>query len=87
MTEPGSPPRLYTLREVAQAMRVHERTVYRLVREGKLGAIRVGSQWRVPEQAFAEFIAKGLRDSGSRKRRARPGDRQLKLPFGEGAGD
>jgi excisionase family DNA binding protein len=78
---------LYTLREVAQAMRVHERTVYRLVRDGKLGAIRVGSQWRVPEQAFAEFVEQGLREPGGVRKRAKPGDRQLLLPFGGGAGE
>jgi excisionase family DNA binding protein len=39
--------RLLTVREVADAMRVSTMTVYRLIRSGSLGAIRVGKHFRV----------------------------------------
>lgn len=37
-----------TVKEYAAVVRLHENTVRRLIREGKLrGAVRVGGQWRV----------------------------------------
>lgn len=35
-----------TLEEVAQYLRVHPSTIYRLVKRGKLPAFKVGSDWR-----------------------------------------
>lgn len=41
-------PKWLTVAEYARLMRVHRETIYRQVRAGKLGAFRVGGQWRVP---------------------------------------
>lgn len=42
----------YTVTEAAEILRVHENTIYRLCRSGKLGAYRSGdgarSEWRIP---------------------------------------
>jgi excisionase family DNA binding protein len=35
-----------TLEEVANYLRVHPSTIYRLVKKGKLPAFKVGSDWR-----------------------------------------
>ena len=35
-----------TLEEVADYLRVHPSTIYRLVKRGKLPAFKVGSDWR-----------------------------------------
>ena len=35
-----------TLEEVANYLRVHPSTIYRLVKRGKLPAFKVGSDWR-----------------------------------------
>ena len=40
----GYLPRLLTIREVADILRVHNRTAYRLVKDGSIAAIRVGTQ-------------------------------------------
>ena len=40
-----------TIAEVAAVMRVSKMTVYRLVHNGELPAVRVGRSFRVPEQA------------------------------------
>ena len=45
--------------EVATVMRVSKMTVYRLVHNGELPAVRVGRSFRVPEQAVHDY----LRDS------------------------
>jgi excisionase family DNA binding protein len=39
-------PRVLTVRELAAYLRVHQTTVYRLLREQKLPAFRVGADWR-----------------------------------------
>ena len=74
-------PALYTVREVAEALRVHSRTAYRLITQGSIKAIKIGSQWRVPERALMEFIESGWKESLREKPRSVKGPRQLKLPM------
>lgn len=50
--------RFMTVKEVATFLRVSKMTVYRLVHEGQLDAVRVGRQMRVPEDAVARYVAK-----------------------------
>jgi excisionase family DNA binding protein len=49
MTQPkgASPPRYVGLQRVADEWDVSYRTIWNLVRDGRLPAIRVGSRWRV----------------------------------------
>jgi len=56
---PLSEVRFLTVAEVAAVMRVSKMTVYRLVHNGDLPAVRVGRSFRVPEQAVHDY----LRDS------------------------
>jgi excisionase family DNA binding protein len=56
---PLSEVRFLTVAEVANVMRVSKMTVYRLVHNGDLPAVRVGRSFRVPEQAVHDY----LRDS------------------------
>ncbi len=81
--ESANRPNLLTIREVANILRVHPRTVYRLVQESALAAIRVGTQWRVPENALHDYIANGwkLWRPDPARIRGRERDRQLKLPL------
>ena len=61
-TAPDSPlgdVKFLTVAEVAAVMRVSKMTVYRLVHNGDLPAVRVGRSFRVPEQAVHDY----LRDS------------------------
>ncbi|ARH94963.1 helix-turn-helix domain-containing protein [Streptomyces sp. MOE7] len=45
-----------TVAEVATVMRVSKMTVYRLVHEGVLPAIRVGRSFRMPEHAIHDYL-------------------------------
>ncbi len=45
----------YTISEVAMAWRVCYRTVYRMVTEGKLLAIKIGKVYRIPEEAMLMY--------------------------------
>ncbi|GAA4965801.1 helix-turn-helix domain-containing protein [Kineococcus glutinatus] len=48
--------RFLTVAEVASLMRVSKMTVYRLVHNGELPAVRVGRSFRVPEHAVHEYL-------------------------------
>ena len=47
---------LLTVSEVAAAMRVSNMTVYRLIKGGELGAVRVGKNYRIRESDLARFL-------------------------------
>ena len=49
-----------TVAEVASLMRVSKMTVYRLVHNGELPAVRVGRSFRVPEQAVHDYLDKAF---------------------------
>ena len=38
--------KLLTLQQIAQRLQISETTLYKLVRNGKIPAIKVGNQWR-----------------------------------------
>lgn len=63
--------RLLTVREVAEAMRVSQMTVYRLIRAGDLPAIRVGRNFRIRESDVDRYfdsraVGVGPVESGAR---------------------
>lgn len=41
-----------TLEEVANYLRVHPSTIYRLVKKGQLPAFKVGSDWRFNQESI-----------------------------------
>jgi len=53
-----------TVAEVASMMRVSKMTVYRLVHNGDLPAVRVGRSFRVREEDANEYIRKSFYDAG-----------------------
>ena len=55
MTGPAEP-RLLRVREVAESLAVSNMTVYRLIRDGQLRAVRVGHGWRISEADLAGFL-------------------------------
>lgn len=50
--------RLLTVPQAAERLAFSRATVHRLIRAGRLRAVRLGqgSPWRVPEDAIGEFI-------------------------------
>jgi excisionase family DNA binding protein len=51
-----------TVAEVAAIMRVSKMTVYRLVHNGEMAAVRVGRSFRVPEPAVRDYLADARTD-------------------------
>lgn len=54
---PLSEIRLLTVAEVAPLMRLSKMTVYRLVKSGKLPAVKLGRSVRIPEQAVGAYLS------------------------------
>ena len=48
---------LLTVGEVAGLMRVSNMTVYRLIKSGQLGAIRVGKNYRIRESDVNRYLS------------------------------
>jgi excisionase family DNA binding protein len=53
-----------TVAEVAATMRVSKMTVYRLVHNGELPAVRVGRSFRVTEDDVNEYLRKSFYSAG-----------------------
>jgi excisionase family DNA binding protein len=53
-----------TVAEVAAMMRVSKMTVYRLVHNGDLPAVRVGRSFRVVEEDVNEYLRKSFYNAG-----------------------
>jgi excisionase family DNA binding protein len=49
-------PSIMTVKELAKYIRVHTSTIYRLVRENKIPAIKVGNQWRFKKDSIDKWI-------------------------------
>ena len=47
-----------TLQEVAQFLRIHPSTVYRLLRKQTIPAFKVGSDWRFNQESVENWVKK-----------------------------
>jgi excisionase family DNA binding protein len=47
-----------TTKEVARYLRVNQYTVYRLISQNKLPAMKIGSQWRFKRSVLEKWLAK-----------------------------
>jgi len=45
-----------TVEEVANYLRVTEKTIYRLLKQGKIPATKVGNQWRFDTNSIDEWL-------------------------------
>lgn len=59
------PPTLLTVSEVADLFRVSSMTVYRLIRNGELPAVRVGRSYRVREDDLHAYLEAQVVDPAS----------------------
>ena len=60
----ASRPGFLTPREVAEALRVSDMTVYRLIKSGELRALRIGKSFRISEDDFDEYLAHRFTEAG-----------------------
>lgn len=58
------PEDILTIKEVAQYLKVTERTLYRLAQEGKIPAFKVGGSWRFRREDLDHWICEQTRNQG-----------------------
>lgn len=49
--------RVLTINEVAEMLRMHSTTVYRLVKRGEIPGIKIGGHWRVTRASLDSFLS------------------------------
>lgn len=47
----------YTVQEVATLLRTRRYTVYKMLKEGRIGGFRVSNRWRIPVEELKKFMA------------------------------
>lgn len=55
--------RVYTVGEVATALRVSRVTLLRAIHKGRLRALRVGGQWRILGREAMRFLDEGTKQT------------------------
>jgi excisionase family DNA binding protein len=63
-TRPFIEARLLTVSEVADLLRVSKMTVYRLIKEGSIGSLRVGHSYRLREDDVDDYLSKRYTEAG-----------------------
>ena len=57
-------PRFLTVSEVAEALRVSNMTVYRLINSGELPAVRIGKSFRLREEDVDRYLGGRFTEAG-----------------------
>ncbi len=47
---------IYTVKEVAEMLKLSEETIRRYLRSGKLKGITLGSSWRITQESLDQFL-------------------------------
>ena len=55
--------KVLTLEEVAELLRVHPITIYRLLRERRIPAFKIGSEWRFNRESIEKWISRREADN------------------------
>lgn len=48
---------LYTVKEIASALKLNKQTIQRFIREEKIKAVKVGREYRVSKQSFEDYLS------------------------------
>ena len=52
----ATPRRIMTVAEVAEYLKVHRATIYRMARIGKIPAFKIGDDWRFDKDAIEKWM-------------------------------
>jgi excisionase family DNA binding protein len=64
MRKPFTEARLLTVNEVADLLRVSRMSVYRLIKEGQVAALRVGRSYRLREDDVDHYLSGRYTEAG-----------------------
>jgi excisionase family DNA binding protein len=59
------PDQILTIREVADLLKINDKTAYRLAAEGKIPGFKVGGSWRFRTEDIDNWIRAKLDESGA----------------------
>ncbi len=59
--------KFYTIDQIAELLDMHHKTIRKFITEGKLGASKVGKQWRISENDLSIFMEKNNIRMGNEK--------------------
>jgi excisionase family DNA binding protein len=54
---------ILTVKEISELLKIHQTTVYRLTKEGRIPAFRIGSEWRFRKDQIVHWIAEQTIDA------------------------
>ncbi len=54
--------KLYSVSEISELLGLHEKTVQRFIREGKISAVKIGRAWKVSTDALKDYTHAELTD-------------------------
>lgn len=57
---------VFTVEEAAKYLKVHEQTVYKMVRSGQLPAVKIGREWRIHKETLDKFLKGELQTENNR---------------------
>ena len=49
--------KILTVKEVSELLKIHEGTVYKMIRQGRIPAFKIGSDWRFQKDQVVHWIA------------------------------
>ena len=55
------PTQFFTVAEAAEYLRVSRKKLRRLLAAGQINGIKIGSEWRIPEESLQKYLWDGLR--------------------------
>ena len=58
---------ILTIREVAELLKINEKTAYRLAADGKIPGFKVGGSWRFDRQEIANWIRREVAQQRGRR--------------------
>jgi excisionase family DNA binding protein len=50
-----------TVKEVSELLKIHEATIYKMIRTGKIPAFKIGSDWRFLKHRIVRWLAEQRR--------------------------
>lgn len=53
---------IMNIREVANYLRIKEQTVYKLVQQGKIPAVKIGGQWKIKKEHIDRIFEEVLNE-------------------------
>jgi excisionase family DNA binding protein len=48
---------ILTVKEVSELLKIHESTVYKMIREGRIPTFRIRSEWRFQKDQIVHWMA------------------------------